>query len=92
MDESEAILLKTFLEEQARHRAERNRQDEDEKRERREWRDEIKADIKDLRTEISPVVRDHRLIVGIGKWIGGGTAFLYGVVKFWDSVLGHFHR
>lgn len=90
MEESEVQLLKAFLDEQARYRKDRERIDEEDKRERREFRDEIKGDIKDLRKEIAPVVRDHRIVMGTVKWVGGGSigsGLLYWIAKGWNSMM-----
>lgn len=60
-----------------------------ENEERNEWRKSIESTVGDLKNQISPVVRDHQMIVNGGKWIAGGAAGLFGMIKGWVFIREH---
>lgn len=82
--------LDTFVDHYHKDREATTQRYEAEEKRRDDFRIEIKKDVSDLRDEIKPVVRDHRIIVGIGKWFGGAAAGLFGILKVWDAFRDHF--
>jgi hypothetical protein len=85
------------IEEQLKALSERYHQDreetksryENERMERKEWRDAIDVKIDKIDEKIKPVVRDHEIITRGGKWIVATAASSFGLIKGWIFVKDH---
>ena len=81
-----------FIERYDRDRAECRERYNNERKERGDWRESIEMKLDQLREEVKPVVNDHRMVMGIGKWtakIGAGTGGLFGIVKLVEWLKEH---
>ncbi len=62
---------------------------ENERTERKDWRDGIDLKFEKMEKKIWPVVRDHEIIVRGGKWITATAVSGFGLIKGWIFVKEH---
>lgn len=62
------------------------RHHESEKKQREEWRVEIKENLRQIDERLKPIESDHRFVMRVVKWGGGLVAFSAGLVKVWKEI------
>lgn len=95
MDREELRVMLARIEERQKAQVERYERDRDDDRAERDgWRTGMEKKFDDLAVSMAPVIRNHNVIVGVGKWVAAGAAGFSGIVgifKAWDSLMQRFH-
>lgn len=60
-----------------------------EREERKQWRDGIESKVDGLEKKMDPVIKDHEMIVRGSRWLVASVVGIYGTLKGWIFLKEH---